>query len=140
MQTHQSGEETFKVVQAEDIEWKPFPAFPPPARLAVIVGNPTEPGPYVIRVRMPRGEKMMPHKHSEDRIYTVISGVFYIGLGDKFDAEKLRAYPPGTVIVLPGNTSHFHWAKSGDYVTQVNAIGPLGLEYVSSENDPRNGH
>ena len=50
----------------------------------------------------------MPHIHPEDRVYTVISGVFYIGLGDKFDTDKLEAYPPGSVIVLPGNTSHFH--------------------------------
>jgi quercetin dioxygenase-like cupin family protein len=80
----------------------------------------------------------MPHRHPEDRVYTVISGVFYIGLGDQFDAATLQAYPPGSVIVLPGNTSHFHWAKSGEYVTQVAAIGPLGLEYVNTNDDPRN--
>jgi hypothetical protein len=39
--------------------------------------------------------------------------------------------------VLPGNTSHFHWAKSGEYVTQVTAIGPLGLEYLDPTDDPR---
>ena len=71
-------------------------------------------------------------------MYTVISGIFYIGLGDDFDAEKLQAYPPGSVVILPGNTSHFHWAKSGEYITQVTAIGPLGLEYVDAKNDPRN--
>ena len=81
----------------------------------------------------------MPHKHPEDRIYTVISGIFYIGLGDKFDAGKLAAYPPGAAIVLPGNTSHFHWAKSGEYVTQVTAIGPLGIEYIDANDDPRSG-
>ena len=47
-------------------------------------------------------------------------------------------WKPGSVVVLPGNTSHFHWAKSGEYVTQVTAIGPLGLEYVDPEDDPRN--
>ena len=73
---------------------------------------------------MPHGVKLMPHWHPEDRIYTVISGVFYIGLGDQFDVEKLVAYPPGSVIILPGNTCHFHWAKSGEYITQVTAIGP----------------
>jgi len=51
----------------------------------------------------------------------------------------LEAHAPGGVIVLPGDTSHFHWAKSGDYITQVNAIGPLGPEYVNPKNDPRNG-
>jgi len=59
------------------------------------------------------------------------------GLGDQFDADKLEAYPPGSVIVLPGNTSHFHWAKSSEYVTQVTGTGPLGLEYIDAKNDPR---
>jgi quercetin dioxygenase-like cupin family protein len=136
---HQLGQAAFRSVLPEDIEWKAFPAFPPSARLAVVVGEPSAPGPYVIRVKIPSDVKVMPHSHPEDRVYTVISGVFYIGLGDKFDADKLLAYPPGSAIVLPGGTSHYHWAKSGDYVTQVTAIGPLGLEYLNSKDDPRNG-
>lgn len=137
VRVHQPGQAVFKSILSENIEWKPFSAFPPAVRLAVIVGDPLEPGPYTIRVRVPHGVKLMPHKHPEDRVYTVMSGVFYIGLGDQFDADKLEAYPAGTVIVLPGNTSHFHWAKSGEYVTQVTAIGPLGLEYISAKDDPR---
>src|SRR5262249_25061754 len=27
--------------------------------------------------------------------------IFYIGLADQFDGDKLKAYPPGSVIVLP---------------------------------------
>jgi quercetin dioxygenase-like cupin family protein len=135
---HQADGIGFRTVLPEDIDWKPFPAFPATARLAVVVGEPTEPGPYVIRVKLPAGVKLMPHKHPEDRVYTVISGVFYVGLGDGFDPEKLQAYPPGTVVVLPGGTHHFHWAMSGEYVTQVSAIGPLGLEYLDPVDDPRN--
>ena len=41
--------------------------------------QPSEPGPYVIRVKVPSSVKLMPHRHPEDRIYTVMSGVFYIG-------------------------------------------------------------
>jgi quercetin dioxygenase-like cupin family protein len=137
VQIHQPGQAIFRSILSEDIDWKPFPAFPPEARLAVLVGNPNEPGPYLIRVKVPSGVKLMPHRHPEDRIYTVISGVFYIGLGDQFDSDKLQAYPPGSVIVLPGDTQHFHWAKSGEYVTQVTAIGPLGLEYIDATDDPR---
>jgi quercetin dioxygenase-like cupin family protein len=138
VRSHQPDEAEFRAILAEDIEWKPFAAFPPEARLAVLVGHPSQPGPYMVRVKVPHGVKLMPHRHPEDRLYTVISGVFYIGLGDQFDANKLEAYPPGASIVLPGNTSHFHWAKSGEYVTQVTAIGPLGLDYVDSKDDPRN--
>lgn len=134
---HQPGQEAFKSILSEDIDWKSFPAFPPPIRLAVVVGQPSGPGPYTIRVKVPHGEKLMPHKHPEDRVYTVISGIFYLGLGDEFDASKLEAYPPGAVIILPGNTPHFHWAKSSEYVTQVTAMGPLGLEYLSAKDDPR---
>ena len=135
---HQPGEAVFRAILPEDIDWKPFPAFPPSARLAVLVGEPTQAGPYLIRVKVPSGVKLMPHRHPEDRLYTVMSGVFYIGLGDQFDGEKVKAYPPGSVIVLPGDTWHFHWAKSGEYVTQVTAIGPLGLEYMDAKDDPRN--
>jgi quercetin dioxygenase-like cupin family protein len=138
MRTHQPGQAVFRPVLPDDIDWEPFPAFPPSARLAVLVGQPTEPGPYVIRVKVPAGVRLMPHRHPEDRVYTVMSGVFYIGLGEQFDDAKLEAYPPGAVIVLPGGTSHFHRAKSGEYVTQVTALGPLGLEYVDPADDPRN--
>ena len=137
---HQPGQAVFRAILAEDIDWQSFAAFPPSIRLAVLVGQPSQPRPYMVRVKVPRGVKLMPHKHPEDRTYTVISGVFYIGLGDQFDAEKLEAYPPGSVIVLPGDTSHFHWAKSCEYITQVTAIGPLGLEYVNPKDDPRNAN
>jgi len=139
---HQPGEAVFRSVLPEDIDWKPFATFPPSVRLAVLAGQPSEPGPYVIRVKVPSGVKLMPHRHQEDRIYTVMSGVFYIGLGDQFDGDKVQAYPLGSVIVLPGDTYHFHWAKSGEYVTQVTAIGPLGLEYLDPRDDPRSdfGH
>jgi hypothetical protein len=134
---HQPGEALFRSIRPEDIDWKPFPAIPASARLAVVVGQPSEPGPYVVRVKVPSGVKLMPHKHPKDRVYTVMSGVFYIGLGDTFDAERMEAYPPGSVLVLPGETYHFHWAKSGEYVTQVTGIGPLGLEYLNEKDDPR---
>ena len=134
---HQPGEAAFRTIFPEDIEWQPFAAFPPTVRLAVMVGDPSQYGPYVIRVKVPGGVRLMPHKHPEDRIYTVMSGVFYIGLGERFDEDQVKAYPPGCVIVLPGDTSHFHWAKAGEYVTQVTAIGPLGLDYLDPDDDPR---
>src|SRR5262244_655915 len=52
---HQSGEAVFRSILPQDIEWKPFPAaFPPSARLAVLVGEPNQTGPYVIRVKVPQ--------------------------------------------------------------------------------------
>lgn len=56
---------------------------------------------------------------------------------EEFDESKLTAHAPGTVLVLPSGQAHFHWAKSGEYITQVSAIGPLGLAYIDPANDPR---
>jgi hypothetical protein len=47
----------------------------------------------VVRVKLPSGVELMPHRHREDRLCTVMSGVFYIGVGKQFDAGKLQAYP-----------------------------------------------
>jgi quercetin dioxygenase-like cupin family protein len=118
----------FKTVLPEEMVWQQHPALPTGARLSIVVDNPSDAEPYTIRVNVPSGTKVMPHRHAEDRIYTVMSGVFYIGVGEQFDGHKVKAYPPGSVIVLPGNTSHFHWAKSGDYVTQIMAVGPRPLK------------
>jgi quercetin dioxygenase-like cupin family protein len=137
LRPHQPGEERFFSIRADEVEWRPFAAFPPEARLAVLVGDPAQPGPYVIRVKLAPGGRIPPHRHPEDRVYTVISGVFYIGLGEAFDEEALMAFPQGSLVVLPGGQAHFHCAKSGEYVTQVTAIGPLGLAYVDPTDDPR---
>ena len=102
-----------------------------------MVGDPTQPGSYVVRVKVAGGVKLLPHLHPEDRVYTVISGAFYIGFGTVFDEAKLQAFAPGSVIILPGNPPHFHWAVSGEYITQVTGSGPLGIDYVDAKNDPR---
>jgi hypothetical protein len=90
MAIHQPEHAIFRSVLPEDIDWKPFPAFPPSARLAVVVGEPSQPGPYVIRVKVPSSVKLMPHRHPEDRFYTVISGVFYVGLGTGLTTNNCR--------------------------------------------------
>ena len=60
--TAPAGGAAFKRILSEDIDWKPFAAFPPAARLNVVVGRPSEPGPYTIRVKVPHGVKLMPHR------------------------------------------------------------------------------
>ena len=96
---HRLGQGSFKSVLPDDIDWKPFAAFPPSVRLAVIVGQPSQNAPYTIRVRVPHGVKLMPHRHPEDRVYTVMSGVFYIGLGDRFDPDFAAL---DTALRVPG--------------------------------------
>ena len=98
---HQPGQATFRSILPEDIDWKPFPAFPPSARLAVVVGHPSEPAPYVVRVKVPSGVKLMPHRHHtlvHDKGYLIASTpggfTFYSPQGTPMPAcPKLRAGP-----------------------------------------------
>jgi hypothetical protein len=95
-------------------------------------------GRYLLRVRLPAGTKMYPHRHPEDRIYTVICGVFYIGLGGMFDENKLTAHSPGSVLILPGGHPHFHWAKSGEYHHAGERHRPLGTHVSRPGRRPAN--
>ena len=45
VRTHQPGEAVFRSILPEDIDWKPFPAFPPSVRLAVLSAIPRSRGP-----------------------------------------------------------------------------------------------
>jgi len=88
VRTHQPGEAAFRSILPETSTGSRSRRSRRRFRLAVLVGEPSEPGPYVVRVKVPSGVKLMQHRHPEDRIYTVMSGVFYIGLGDQFDSTR----------------------------------------------------
>jgi quercetin dioxygenase-like cupin family protein len=120
-----------------DIKWTDNPALQQGGQIAVLVGKPAQAGLYTFRLKFPADFKVMPHSHPEERIYTVITGTFYIGLGDKFEPAKLKAFPAGSLYVVPANVSHFHWAKSGESVVQVSAVGPTATNYVDHKDDPR---
>jgi uncharacterized RmlC-like cupin family protein len=116
--TREQGQVVVKSILPNELEWKAFSALPPTVHLAVQIVEPSQPGRCVTRVTVASGVKLMAHRHPEDRIYTGMSGVFHIGFGDRFDGDRVKAYPPGRVIVLPGSMLHFHWARSSEYVTR----------------------
>jgi len=51
--THEPGEAIFRSIYQKTSNGSNSPAFPPETRLAVLVGEPHKPGPYVIRVKAP---------------------------------------------------------------------------------------
>jgi quercetin dioxygenase-like cupin family protein len=97
----------------------------------VLYGDPTKAGVYVTRVKFPAGAKLMPHTHPDEwRTAVVLSGTFYFGLGDKWDETKLKPYPTGTFFSEPKATPHFVWARDGEVIVQVTAIGPSGTTMI----------
>jgi hypothetical protein len=92
---HQPGQSVFRSVLPEDIDWRPFAAFPSSVRLAIVVAEPSAPGPYVIRVNSAHGrEADAPQTRGGSGLHGDVRHALYIGLGDQFNADKLDAYPP----------------------------------------------
>ena len=122
---------------AAAVKWGPgSPALPAGAQMAVLEGDPSKDGPFVIRSKFPDGYKIPAHWHPTDEHVTVLQGVFQFGMGDKFDAAALRAYPAGSYITAAKEMRHFARAK-GATIIQVHGMGPFALTYVNPADDPR---
>lgn len=125
----QSSGESIAILP-RDIVWKAS-AGSPGLETAVTFGDPTKPGPYALRVKFPAGYKLMPHFHPDEwRTGVVLSGNYYFALGEQWDESKLRVYPPGTFFSEPRGTPHFVWAKDGEVIVQVTAMGPTGTTRI----------
>lgn len=93
-----------RLINEKDIKWT---TEPDGSKYAVLLGDPRQAGPYVMRVTALPGDKVLPHWHSQDEYITVLSGTVYIGLGDKFDPSKAQALRAGGFYFLPGKTHHY---------------------------------
>jgi len=113
------------------------PALPQGVQFAFLFGDPKKPGPYIFRVKFPKGTKIAPHSHPDARTVTVIRGTTYRGAGDKFDTAKLVALPAGSFNAGPAGGTHYWWAKAGEVIPQVSGTGPTGIDYVNPNDDPR---
>ena len=97
----------------------------------VIYGDPTKPGLYVQRFRFLAGLKVLPHWHSDEvRTVVVVSGTLYYGFGEQWDEKKLMPLPAGSFFSEPAHVPHFAWAKDGEVILQLTALGPSGTTMI----------
>jgi quercetin dioxygenase-like cupin family protein len=131
------GEAAKHVMLTPDaLKWAPIPSLPPGAQSAVVAGDPTKPGPFTMRVRLPARYRVPPHTHPADEHVTILSGTLHMGLGERFDTTKGKALPAGSFSVMPVGTNHFAWTV-GAVTLQVHGMGPWGITYVNPADDPR---
>lgn len=90
---------------------------------AVLLGDPTKSGMYIMRSRLPAGTVFAPHTHDETENVTVISGTLWVGLGKTMDKSKMMPLSPGTFATVPANFPHYAMAKT-DTVIQIEGMGP----------------
>lgn len=126
-----------RVMKPADLKWgEAPPGLPAGGKMAVLNGDPTQTGPFTVRLKAPTGYKVMPHTHPTDERLTVISGTFKIGMAEKFDEASMQTMGPGSYIVLPSGTAQFVKCAK-ETVVQIDSEGPFQINYVNPADDPR---
>lgn len=112
------------------------PSLPPGARIAILEGDPSKEGPFIMRAKLPANYQIPPHWHPAIEHVTVISGSFFMGHGEKLDKENAKELTPGSIAVMDIGVRHFAFTK-GESEIQLHGVGPWGITYVNEDDDPR---
>lgn len=124
----------------EGMQWGDAPpTLPKGAKVAVLAGDPSKPGPFVMRLKMPAGYKAAPHWHSQTENLTVISGTFMVGMGETIDKKAMKPFHAGDFGAVPAKQPHYAIAKT-PVVIQIHGEGPFDLTYVNDKDDPTKAH
>src|SRR5688572_30243866 len=121
-----------------DIKWKDGPAsLPAGAKVAILEGDPSKEGMFVIRLRVPDGYHIPAHTHPKPERVTVIQGTFKLAMGDKLKMSDAQILPAGTYGIWPPGMVHAAWVD-GETIVQLHGMGPWVINYVNPADDPRN--
>ena len=118
----------FVARSASSIAWGDFaaPGFAPGAKIAVMHGDPSKSGRFVLRLSFPDGYSVPLHWHPAAEYVTVIQGGASFGMGNAVDASAATNYGQGDFVFIPAK--HAHWLTArGATVVQVSGNGPFQL-------------
>jgi hypothetical protein len=117
----------------DQIPWGPVNAAG--AQSAVVVGDPSKPGFYMVYNKWTKGNHFShPHFHPNDRYIVVLSGTWWVGTGPKFDPEHGTVpMPAGSFVTHFGKQVHWDGAKDEDAVLLIMGEGPATSTLVTEE-------
>ena len=132
-----AADDQMVATKSDAVQWKPAPpAYPKGAQMAVLFGDPSKEGPFVVRLKAPAGYKIAAHMHPADENVVVLSGSLHVGMGDKLDDKKGEALKAGGYVHMPKGMHHYAWFTE-ETIIQNNGIGPTAITYVNEKDDPR---
>jgi hypothetical protein len=118
------------IVLPDQIPWKERP-FTPGIREAVLAGDPSKPGIYVVLVKWLPHNMSRPHFHPNDRFIKVLSGTWWVGTGDKFDPDNTVPLPAGSFVTHFAKQVHYDGAKDEEAVLEIVGEGPATSTLVN---------
>ena len=116
------------IIPANALKWNDFqlPGFDPGIKLAVLSGDPSSNGAYVLRLQFPAGYRFPVHFHPGIENLTVVSGTFQLGMGNTADWSALKDYKAGDFLYVPPKHAHFGGSSAdGPSVVQLHGTGPF---------------
>jgi hypothetical protein len=123
------GPDFVRITPAE-LKWRDVPGGHG-VQQAIVLGDPSGPGIYVVRVRFPPYIIDVPHWHANARYVTVLEGTWYTGTGETFDFASAVPLKAGSVMLHPARATH--WDGSGgaeSVVVQIIGEGPATTTQV----------
>jgi hypothetical protein len=107
----------------DQIPWGPVDARG--AQQAVVVGDPTKPGFYMLYNKWTKGNHFSrPHFHPNDRYIVVLQGTWWVSTSKKFDISTTVPMPVGSFVKHFGKEVHWDGAKDEDAVLLIMGEGP----------------
>lgn len=122
---------------AAQLKWgEAPPALERGAQAAVLSGDPSQPGPFVLRLKVPAGFKIATHWHPTDEQVTLLAGDLTLTMDAHAPGEHAHTFSPGGYALLPAKMHHAASTKGGATI-QLGGMGPFELHYVDPKDDPR---
>jgi quercetin dioxygenase-like cupin family protein len=120
----------------DSLEWRPAPGLPDGARVAVLAGDPSKPGPYTIRLEVPAGYRVPPHHHPAAEHVKVLEGSVRFGHGRQWSEQGMKSLAVGQEATVPALQPHFVEAPEHTII-EASATGPYVIVYENTADDPR---
>jgi len=115
------------ILTPDEAQWKEGPQALPDAKIAVLEGDPSKAGFFVMRLKLPAGAKIPAHVHKNRERVTVLSGKFNLAMSDK--PENPKVLPAGSYFSLPPRIVHNAWVDE-ETIVQISTEGPWTFKPV----------
>lgn len=97
---------------------------------AVLDGDPSKPGFYLIINRFPPGVMSRPHTHPDERHVLVVKGTWYTGEGTNWTPDKTVGLKAGDYMRHPAGGVHWDGALDEEVLVAISGYGPTSANVV----------
>jgi len=121
----------------DHVKWNDEPILPKGAKSALLIGDPTKSGVFIVWLKFPPNYPIPAHTHPFTEVITVLKGKLGNGMGKTFDVKHGEVLNQGESFVLPAGHSHYVWTTDEETIVELIATGPWDITYINPADDPR---